>query len=523
MGVTYVTSEVSLITYLNSDRKVYRFRRIVPPELQSYFHTKSGKPRTEFMFSLGTKDKRKAEELCRVEAVKTDELFNEARIKLAAAKLVPARTAADVARDKAREEKARIRDEYEQAAREFQEEEEWRAKNEMADRETTRNAIIERLSGPTEGLSKQLLAMRDLIDEREFDPPEVKEARARALAKSWAEGEKELVWPIGANDVPEKQVSYLGLMSLFEGYVAERQPKPATIKAWKPVMVHLIDYLGHDDASRVTAVEIIEWKNLLLNEKNSGGEVRQARTIRDTYVAAAKVIFGWGSENYPELINPVSKVKVRVPKRTILRNDLGFTPDEAITILRGTLKSVPPTLTPQTTLAFRWVPWLCAYTGARVNEMTQLRAEDIVWIDQCWVVRITPDAGSVKSGKARTVPLHSHLIEQGFIEVVKARKEGPLFYEPSRSLGGSSGNPQYKKVGERLAAWVRKLGIIDVGVAPNHGWRHMFRTSARSHGVPESAADAIQGHVQKSVGRQYGTFDTNTLALEIEKLPRFVT
>ncbi|MEC5293197.1 hypothetical protein, partial [Aurantimonas sp. C2-3-R2] len=29
----------------------------------------------------------------------------------------------------------------------------------------------------------------------------------------------------------------------------------------------------------------------------------------------------------------------------------------------------------------RWVPWICAYTGARVNEITQLRRQDIKQID----------------------------------------------------------------------------------------------------------------------------------------------
>jgi integrase len=62
----------------------------------------------------------------------------------------------------------------------------------------------------------------------------------------------------------------------------------------------------------------------------------------------------------------------------------------------------------------RWVPWLCAYTGARVGELTQLRAGDVQArqgpAGSIWVLRLTPDAGTIKTGRARTVPLHADLV-----------------------------------------------------------------------------------------------------------------
>lgn len=38
------------------------------------------------------------------------------------------------------------------------------------------------------------------------------------------------------------------IMSLFDGYVAERGPAEATVKAWKRMIQHLVAFLGHDDA-----------------------------------------------------------------------------------------------------------------------------------------------------------------------------------------------------------------------------------------------------------------------------------
>jgi integrase len=157
------------------------------------------------------------------------------------------------------------------------------------------------------------------------------------------------------------------------------------------------------------------------------------------------------------------------------------------------------------------VPWICAYTGARVNEITQLRAEDVFTLkvpsgERVWVIRITPEAGTVKNRKARNVSIHPYLLEQGFLEFVNKRDGKHLFYDPARRRGGSPANPQYKKVGERLARWVRKeVGITDTGIDPNHAWRHLFRSWLIAAKVHEQVIDQVEGHVPKKVSRTYGS------------------
>jgi len=240
---------------------------------------------------------------------------------------------------------------------------------------------------------------------------------------------------------PASVGSGVSITELFDRYVAERKPAPATEKAWRRLLGHLKAFLGHDDATRVTPKDIVAWKDRLLAEPNAAGKPRTARTVMDTYLAAARTVFGWGVENHLLASNPAAAVKVRVPKRQRLR-DPGLTDDEARTILAATLTEPPKGLSPEYALARRWVPWLCAYTGARVNEITQLRAQDVAEVDGVWTIRITPEAGGVKNNEARIVPLHPDLVEQGFLEVVRAKGEGPLFYDPARSHGGRDGNPQ---------------------------------------------------------------------------------
>lgn len=178
----------------------------------------------------------------------------------------------------------------------------------------------------------------------------------------------------------------------------------------------------------------------------------------------------------------------------------------------------PRKLSNESKLARRWVPWLCAYTGARVNEITQLRAEGISPTEGIWTILITPEAGGTKDGNARLVALHPHLIEQGFLKAIEG-KSGHLFFDPGRGRGGSDQNPQAKKVGERLARWVREIGVDDPAVQPNHGWRHRFKTLARECRMREEVRDYIQGHVARIESEAYGEFTPKVTLHEIQLLP----
>jgi integrase len=312
----------------------------------------------------------------------------------------------------------------------------------------------------------------------------------------------------------------IDLMDLFDGYVSERKPKPSTIRAWRRQMSALIIFLGHRNARNVGQSDLIRWKEHLLTKLTKTGKLLSARTVNDTYLAAVKAVFSWALENMRIDQNPASAVRVRAAKRKRSRESAGLNDDEAAIILRGTF--LPPTgkLTAERRFARRWVPWLCAYSGARVNEITQLRRQDITCFEGIWFMTITPEAGTVKTDEPRDVPLHPHIIEHGFIAEIDG-KSGPLFYDPRRRRGGSAENPQPKKVGEHLADWVRELGIIDKAVQPNHGWRHRFKTLARRYGMDAETRDIIQGHAPRTEGEGYGDIELKVKYDAIKLLPEY--
>jgi integrase len=297
----------------------------------------------------------------------------------------------------------------------------------------------------------------------------------------------------------------------FESYASEAELSPATVKRWRPVIESFVAHLGHDDAGRIGRADVIGWKNALL----AGG--LSNITVRDVYLGAVRATLQYGADQSGLPDNPAAGVKIRV-KKALRERDKGFDQSEALKILAATRRAPSANISIEMAAARRWVPWMCAYSGARVNEITPMTGRDIVVRDGIVMMRIRAETN--KTRKFRMVPVHSHLIDQGLLDYVKSRGARPLFYEPARARGGSEANPHHKKVAERVGSWVRSLGI-DARVAPNHGWRHRFASVARFVSMPEDVRHVIQGHAGANVADRYGDTWPQVALREIEKLPRY--
>jgi site-specific recombinase XerD len=323
---------------------------------------------------------------------------------------------------------------------------------------------------------------------------------------------------------PAKKIDFL---EAFEFYCEKSGIKGgatgATAKRWRPKIKAFCDFVKHTDLGRMTTDHGYLWLDHLVEK----GVAK--KSIRDVWIASLKATAGFMKERHKLDQNPFAGIRVRGAKGTRDSNQKGFSDDQANKILEATLATPSHLTTPETRAARRWVPWICAYTGARVNEITSLLPSD---------VRQDPETGTLcfylrpemtKGDYERVVPVHSHLIEQKFREFVAQRAKAglPLFYNPKRARGGDNANPQWQKIAQRLGDWVVKSLRI-TGVKPNHGWRHRFKSVARHVHMHPEVEKFITGHggsddpnVIAKVSMDYGDAWVKTLKKTIEMYPRY--
>ncbi len=161
-----------------------------------------------------------------------------------------------------------------------------------------------------------------------------------------------------------------------------------------------------------------------------------------------------------------------------------------------------------------------------MGELTQLRGADVIRQDGIHAIRISPEAGTTKTGNTRVVPLHGHLIKQGFLAFVEASGKGPLFYNELEQVATPNDptnprKPRYAKTREHLAEWVRRIGVNDPELSPNHAWRHTFKAIGFRSGMTEKVLDAIVGHAPATIGREYGQPTLADKTTELRRFPRY--
>lgn len=148
-----------------------------------------------------------------------------------------------------------------------------------------------------------------------------------------------------------------------------------------------------------------------------------------------------------------------------------------------------------------WLPLLGLFTGARISELCQIRLDDIKSIDGVDAISIesNPETGQRTKTKAgiRTIPIHSKLIELGFLDYVNyLRAEGHQVLFPDLRQGE-------RKAGENASKWFprfkRECGVTNKRKT-FHSFRHMVNTLLYQNRQHPAHIQQIMGHRKSSLG-----------------------
>ena len=455
---------------------VYYARRAIPKDLRNIYA-----PTREKWKSLGTMDFEAAKPLERLQQIAWDEEFAAERAKLTPTSdkpALPRRTMTPAEREE------RERQQFE-----------WERENDAYWAETYPD--YEDLTPEEQRIRDAVEAARERWENNQREEREF--ARQERLAEA-AATKANAPAPTPARGTP--------LSAVVDRWAAN-QNNQKTIDRMKKVVEWFEDDMGRVPVEEITPETVDSWVEKLLKKTSPAN----ARTKLSNFKALLRV--AWlKARLIPS--TPASGVTIDVkadPEEDVQPFDLPalkaifaspiYTSDERPEAGAGE--------------AAYWLPLLAMYTGARLNEVGQLRPSDVLkmpYLDQdgeeqeVWCIRIVADKKDglklKNAWSARRVPIHADLIALGFLKFVDAAREA----------GQTRIFPELRpdKYGTITANWSKWFGRYLRGTIKVtddrmrfHSFRHAFKDYAREAEIPEDVNDAFTGHRGQAVARRYGS------------------
>jgi len=470
----------------------YYFRRRIPKDLLSLY------PSEEIIFSLKTKDRREADRLARAESVRLDQEFERKRTRLCT-------QSSDELSDEDIKHIchlwiASLLEEDEEARIEGLTDREYRKYTESLDIAGA-SWRYELARGDTESIEWE---MEDFCNSHGYKVVKgtttyrklaytFLKATVEAVAKKKARHQGEvvetpMVAPLGSH-------RGLTLSQVLDRWKLEANPKPKTIAEWELVISRFNTLHGALSIAKISKAHIVAFKDIRLLAGSAPATVTKQ-------LGALSSLLQYSVGNDFITTNVASGVRVarnKVEKKARLPYEI----DDLNRIFSCPIYTIGERPQGGGGEAAYWLPLLALYTGARLEELGQLRRKDIKVSDGIWHISITDEAeeASLKTHSSRRfIPIHSELIRLGFVDYthIQAERIFPaLKVDSHKSLTGN-----FSKWWGRYARKV--IGIEDERKV-FHSFRHAFKDACRSSGIHQEIHDAFTGHSGGNVGSSYGT------------------
>jgi integrase len=348
---------------------------------------------------------------------------------------------------------------------------------------------------------------------------EWEEEAADAAAQSLLAALRRAGVPIGAPHAEQAQPESIGhaqtvkggaagagtsLEKLAKDWATERKPDVRTIGIMQRVVRRFVEMVGQLSVQKITRAHVVAFKDALLAAGQTPVNTNKQLTNFST-------LLNYAAGNLLLPVNPAAKVKVLVSKRA-KETRRPWTVPELNMLLTGPVHARGERPGAGAGEAAYWLPLLGLFTGARLEELSQMHPSDVYEAPYddaegvhrtAWVLGITDreEGQEVKTGSSRRViPIHAELIRLGFLEFAEAAKgRSRLFHELKPDIMGAESGNWSKWFGK----YKRAQGVTDTTVV-FHSLRHTWKARAREVGIEEAVSDAITGHTGGGVGRDYG-------------------
>jgi integrase len=296
---------------------------------------------------------------------------------------------------------------------------------------------------------------------------------------------------------------------IVDGWAAERKPSQKAVDSCRSEARKFLAHTGPKVVGEIARADVLTYKAAMIADGQSPANIK-------TRLSRLSTVLGWAAENGHLAANPAKGITIKVPKKSKNKRQ-PFDTDDLNAIFAGPVHGGGQRPLRGRGEASYWLPLLALFSGARLEEIAQLRPHDVAqhsYADkggqtrQGWFITIVEVDGeggtTVKTaGSERVVPVHPVLETLGFIAFVRAQQDAGhvrLFHLLKLGAYGRLGN----KWGEWWSSYMRgAIGITDKRKV-FHSFRHTFKDLARHCGLPEGVARQIMGHSGEDVADDYG-------------------
>lgn len=280
----------------------------------------------------------------------------------------------------------------------------------------------------------------------------------------------------------QRYVARAGLMLRVLGDVYIKTLNREAALAFQKTILALPKNINKDARYREQSIEDILASN---------PEPMSSTTANDTFTDVNK-FFDWCVTNDLADRNSFSSLKVKQRKRASEQRSTFSPEDLSILFSQDTYQYKRPKHP-----HYYWLPILALHTGARLNELCQLYKDDIQLQDGVWTVTFTDqreDQRLKNTSSHRTIPLHSRLIELGFIEYINSVRHERVFPELKHQRDG------YQTAASKWFARYRNVVLPSASQENKtfHSFRHTVADNLKQKGLSKSPVSALLGHSEDS-------------------------
>ena len=231
-----------------------------------------------------------------------------------------------------------------------------------------------------------------------------------------------------------------------------------------------------------------------------GVEGQEPKNI-NKLIYRVRVFFKWLKNNYSEYVpqNHFDGLSIQEKKfdkpRDIFTNKELHKIFDTTPFLNNTIRNPHR----RNKLASYFVPIIAIHTGMRLEEICQLRLEDVYKEGTVDIIRVTisKETKLKTVTSQRIVPIHENLKRVGFLEYcnyMKKQKKERVFWDLTKSRDGYGRN-----IGRYFMEYLRKVGVYEFQSKVFHSLRHSFITNLLQNGVREEVVNGLCGHKQKTM------------------------